>query len=366
MSTLRVKTENNEHICPFALARAIKQHVGEIEEAKNLGAGEYKIITKNQDQTNKLLNMKHINNIKIKISEDKTDHNKKGVIKCNSLKFVGDETILDELRDQGVVEMKRILRKGKALTGEKGVLEGLCGTGSFIISFKQEEMPTLVKMGFERFQVEPYYPQPMRCHSCHSMGHSARSCKKRVCGNCGSKDENHDEKTCSEEPFCTNCKGPHPAWNKLCRTYLTEKMIIKYKIDNNLSYIEARKTHLRTAASYSEVTRKSPTQDNQPILQEIRDTHSEERDKNLMSTLEKIMETLNSQQQIIKKMLEIILRTNPTCSCASKKQPINQETDQEENPQRKSKRKEEKPEETNKTTTDQKKIGKSKLQKPFK
>ena len=83
-----------------------------------------------------------------------------------------------------------------------------------------------------------YYPKPMLCLNCAHLGHTKLRCKtSQVCHNCGIPA--HGE--CTAPLKCVNCKGNHNSFDKSCPFYLKEQEVIKYKIDYNVSFFEARK-----------------------------------------------------------------------------------------------------------------------------
>ena len=61
-----------------------------------------------------------------------------------------------------------------------------------------------------------------RCYKCHGIGHTARVCtRQECCGYCASP--GHRDDACGHrmkggQAKCANCRGPHPAWVKSCRT----------------------------------------------------------------------------------------------------------------------------------------------------
>ena len=61
-----------------------------------------------------------------------------------------------------------------------------------------------------------------------------------TCGRCG--DVGHDSVECNESFSSVNCKGDHPSYSKNCEKGLKEKEIQTMRIQQNITYPEARKT----------------------------------------------------------------------------------------------------------------------------
>jgi len=59
-----------------------------------------------------------------------------------------------------------------------------------------------------------------QCFKCQAWGHTSNACSRTArCGHCAGE---HSTKECDRKgsPQCTNCKGPHPAWNRArCRVF---------------------------------------------------------------------------------------------------------------------------------------------------
>uniref|UniRef100_T1JDD0 CCHC-type domain-containing protein n=1 Tax=Strigamia maritima TaxID=126957 RepID=T1JDD0_STRMM len=90
--------------------------------------------------------------------------------------------------------------------------------------------------------VRAYIPNPLRCFKCQKFGHTQQSCRfSPACDNCGGAD--HIANICTaSSPSCVNCRGAHPASSRQCPTYTFEKRIQEYKVSNNVSYFEAKKS----------------------------------------------------------------------------------------------------------------------------
>ncbi len=72
-------------------------------------------------------------------------------------------------------------------------------------------MPTEVQMGWIKYKVKEYIPQPLRCFKCQRTGHTAQQCKwKQRCAECGGE---HDYGKCNKDAKlkCCNCGGEHSA-----------------------------------------------------------------------------------------------------------------------------------------------------------
>ena len=154
------------------------------------------------------------------------------------------EDILTEIKDQGVTEVTRINIKGRPSPLIK-------------LKFDRAVLPSHIAIEHERFEVQRDYPNPQRCFKCQKFGHTERVCgQAKVCARCGKKEEHEYEACPSQTPVCFHCGGNHPASSKSCPEFRREKQIIQYKIENSVSFPEARKKFPKpTARLYSTVTK---------------------------------------------------------------------------------------------------------------
>ena len=85
-------------------------------------------------------------------------------------------TDADIVSETGALAARRLTRR---VEGENKP------TGNVVISFP-ETLPSSVCIGYLRYRVKPYIPQPMRCQKCQGYGHIAANCKRDVkCVRCG-------------------------------------------------------------------------------------------------------------------------------------------------------------------------------------
>jgi hypothetical protein len=144
---------------------------------------------------------------------------------------MSEETLTQELSDQGVIHVKRFTVKTSS---------GVSKTNTYLMTFSSASLPRDIKAGYHNIKVEVYIPNPLRCYKCQRYGHGATRCTNgHICHRCGS--DEHEGFDCKEAHFCSNCKGSHMASSKECPIWIRESAICKLKVENNISFPEARK-----------------------------------------------------------------------------------------------------------------------------
>ncbi|GFW07182.1 hypothetical protein TNCV_3693761 [Trichonephila clavipes] len=91
------------------------------------------------------------------------------------------------------------------------------------------------------FDIVCFAGYQVTCFRCQSYGHGT-ACSRGVatCNKCSSTE--HASKACTaERRKCSNCKGEHAPYSKICPKWQQEKEIQRIKVLENLSYSEARK-----------------------------------------------------------------------------------------------------------------------------
>lgn len=114
----------------------------------------------------------------------------------------------------------------------------LTPTNSVKFTFEGNDLPEKLIIYKTRIPIIPYEPRVRRCTKCQRFGHLMKQCRGNSrCSFCG---ENHTQSECkSIKPNCTNCKGPHPANDPNCPTYIKIKNINKIKSLLNIEREEA-------------------------------------------------------------------------------------------------------------------------------
>jgi len=114
-------------------------------------------------------------------------------------------------------------------------------TGSVILTY-EGALPDYVSIGFIRYRVKPYVPQPMRCNRCQRFGHIAANCKRQSrCVRCG---QSHNLDSCPikddvTKAVCVNCNGQHSAAFRGCSKYQEVSKVLKVSVAQKLSYRDA-------------------------------------------------------------------------------------------------------------------------------
>ncbi|XP_058817572.1 uncharacterized protein LOC131680874 [Topomyia yanbarensis] len=220
-----------EKVSPFLIDKVIRNCCGEVTNVKRIKDGKLLVHTKTDKHAEKLLNLQRMSNdINIAVAEHGSLNTCRVVITCRDLQDENDEVILENLRDQGVTTVYRIMRK-------QG--DSMVKTSTFILTISKAIMPQDNKVGFQNVVTRPYYPRPMRCFQCMQYGHLGKDCKQqKVCANCS---EQYHGDNCQRPAKCANCKQNHSTISVDCPIWQRENDIVRVKIDNGISYWEAKK-----------------------------------------------------------------------------------------------------------------------------
>jgi hypothetical protein len=238
-------------LSPFAVAKGMKGLAGELKDVKVLQSGKILIECSRKQHSDNLLRCKLFVNIPVKVSPHQTLNFCKGVVRSRDLRNCSEAEMLENLKDQGVVEVKRI----HITKNSNKIL-----TNTFILKFNVSVLPANIRAGFIRVPVEPFVPNPLRCYNCQSFGHHKDKCKKsQVRARCGQ--EGHDFSSCGNPVQCVNCKGDHCAYSRECAKWKQEREIQSVKVMDRISFRDAKRKVLArgvpgsTANSFADVVR---------------------------------------------------------------------------------------------------------------
>ena len=222
-------------ISPFLISKWLLGMVGATKNIKKLRSGDLLIECANHGQSTTL---KSLNCIKIGSEEiiitcesHPTLNSSKGVIRCSELIGVSDDKIADDLKDQNVISVQRLILNQKSTNP--------IPTSTFFLTFDDPTPPESIDIGYIRTPIQPYIPNPLRCYGCQRFGHAKKFCSSTPnCSNCGLP--GHVSDNCNNPKCCYNCKGDHDAFSKICPNWIKEKEIVVIKTKNNISYPQAK------------------------------------------------------------------------------------------------------------------------------
>lgn len=260
---------------PFLLRKSIESVIGgKIEGAfkENKGMA-YVLKVRNPDQFRRLLSMSKLaDGTEIQIAEHPTMNQRLCVVSNADVTDLSDDYLAAQLAPQGVKAVRRIRRKNASGDWEN--------TPTIILTISGTVIPPHVDFGWSRCRTRNYYPSPMLCFHCWEYGHTGKRCQQptRTCGRCSKThttesnnladiplEGDRTSKTdtlkqtaepnvqCTDAAFCKHCKAnDHSVSSRKCPLYLREVEIQRIRVDEGVSYPQARRiSEARTNATSS-------------------------------------------------------------------------------------------------------------------
>lgn len=276
---------------PFLIGSSVeKVACGPIEGASTEAQGtRYTLKVRNASQVAKLLNMSALNDgTEVVVKAHPSLNVSRCVISCFEMIDMEEEDIVRGLSSQKVIRAQRITRFAN---GER------IKTPAVILTFGKCTYPPHVKIGLLRIATRPYYPNPLLCYNCLRYGHPRVRCPgPRRCLNCSEEHQVLEGIECSKTAYCINCNQNHRPNDRQCPMYQNEKKIISVKIDQNLSYPEARKRVETTLKSYAAAAA-------QPNTDKQKFDELEEKIKEKDAQIVQLMETMKKKNEYIEKLV---------------------------------------------------------------
>ena len=219
-------------VSPFIIEKQIQSILGTPKSVKKLKNGTLLVQCRTKKQVDNLLSNKLFFGIKVKVYPHPTLNSCKGIIRCPDLaNCTGIDEIKKNLKPKGVKDVYRIKTKRNGQLKE---------THTYILTFDTPILPDHIVIDFQKFKIEPYIPNPLRCFQCQKFGHHIKNCRAdAVCAKCSEK--GHTVENCQNDAKCANCGDRHPSFSKQCSIWKKEKEIQRVKLLQNLSFQEARK-----------------------------------------------------------------------------------------------------------------------------
>ena len=225
-------------LSPFIIEKQIESLIGTPKSVKKKLKNKTLLVeTNRKSQTENLLKVKSFFNLKVNVSEHNSLNSSKGIIRDRMLKGEPEDSIVEYLRPQGVTGCKRFKIKKDGKTVE---------TNTLLLTFNRVNVPKSLRIFYRVIPVDVYVPNPLRCFNCQRFGHHENNCSEdpgSVCENCGADGHAHHTSQCKNPTKCINYGKDHLPKSNTCEVWLKEKAIMKIKVTNNISYLEAKKLH---------------------------------------------------------------------------------------------------------------------------
>ena len=221
-----------------------------LDKASFLNDGSLLVKTKHEGQTGKLLNIKKLVDEECVVEKDKRLNVSRGTIHAFDLIDLTESEVVGWLKDFGVVEAKRFV---------KTVNRETVNTPTILLTFEKPSCPTKLELDYTTYHVHQYIPNPLLCRNCGRFGHPEGRCENdQICLQCG-QSKHEASQPCTQK--CVNCKKVgHSCLARDCEVWKREKEICRIKVEQELSYIQAKKQYEKTheppvLKAYSTVTR---------------------------------------------------------------------------------------------------------------
>ncbi|GAB0090013.1 Zinc finger, CCHC-type [Sergentomyia squamirostris] len=242
------------NISSFAAKREFKRVAGNVISFSPMKNGNVLIVAKNVAQAERLRQITEISKKKVKIDYHQNLNQSKGVIACWDWTQLQDDELKEELKPEGIIDLKRIKRKNNDKKND------LIDTGTFILTFNRPTPPKELGGYYRKLTVRIFVRNPVQCKGCLKWGHFEDKCKSKVkiCAKCAAP--RHDGE-CQIPMQCSNCHSAnHDALCRKCPFFLKEFRILQIKAEKQVSYFEAKKMYIeenKTKVEFSKMMTKA-------------------------------------------------------------------------------------------------------------
>ncbi|XP_021368101.1 uncharacterized protein LOC110459918 [Mizuhopecten yessoensis] len=217
-------------LSPLLLRKGIQGIAGDVKSVKPLGSGDLLIEVYRQQQAMNLLGTTSFAGIGVSVKPHSSLNCSKGVIRCPALRNDTDEDILAYFQEESVPvsEVRRMVIRRNNDTIK---------TNTFIITFSTPTLPQILTIGYQRYNVSVYIPNPLRCRNCQKYGHHEKRCRRKsICQYCGREGHTEQNDCDIANLRCVNCEGKHAASSLDCPTWSQEREILRVKYTRGVSF----------------------------------------------------------------------------------------------------------------------------------
>lgn len=246
---------------PFIIEKSLYNLIGAAKGVNKIKDG-LLVQVSSAAQSRRLQQIKTLGEFHVEVVPHTSLNVSRGVIYCPDLLNCTLEEILDGMKEQGVIAVRRIKTKRDGI---------LVDSPNHVLTFNNPVLPKRVKVAFYSLQVRIYIPPPMRCFKCQRFGHTSLKCDKEQLCVCGKP--LHVGNPCEEPLTCVNCNGMHSARSRNCPVFKEETAIQELKTKENISYMEAKKRiQVPTPTpniSYAKAVRSPPRFEHAMLIDEL-------------------------------------------------------------------------------------------------
>ena len=224
----------------FDVQRDIISCCGRKPKIYSQGNGRLMVEAASREESTKLLALSSLGGKEAICMPDPSLNQSKGIIYAPQLMPYSEEKLEHEFLSQGVVQVKRLMRKISGILTPQPTL---------ILTFSSRKLPDIIEAAWFNYRVKEYIPRPRRCFHCQAFGHVISSCRLKAqglppkCINC-SKDI-HGE--CRENPSCVHCGGNHSSLSKECEVFIFENEVQATRVRERVTFREAK---MRTLSKF--------------------------------------------------------------------------------------------------------------------
>ena len=220
-----------EDISPIKLDKFFRQEYPGATIKKSGRSGLF-VEVSNERQSEKIKQLKTVLEHPVTVKNHASYNQVKGVIRTKCLKHDTEEEILEHLKTQDVINVRRISikRNSEVIT-----------TDTYILTFNLLSCQQTVKLAdWLLVKVDDYKYNPRQCFHCLKFGHISKYCRNanKTCTMCATPGHSSDQ--CGGEMKCLHCASQtHKSTDKNCPKYVCETEIINLQMKNRIPRQEA-------------------------------------------------------------------------------------------------------------------------------
>ena len=268
--TIHLSEENKRSLKPWAVEKFLDNYLGEpLEDFRSINSTTYIAKTKTNQQSERLIILKNINQISVEVRKGNHNTRPKGIIYINDYDMNNFEGYKSELLK--ILPVSDVMRASWIKSKNNRATP-------LLLVFNKQEIPSYLSIPGESAltKVYQYKNKPLLCNRCQNYGHSFKRCESPVvCGRCDTR--GHSSDACESNILkCHHCSEQHASGFKECIEYKKELEIVALQQKQGCSRTQAKLTINRNnpsfnQTSFSEMLKRAPNADNNP--NQVRDQH---------------------------------------------------------------------------------------------